>query len=242
MAQFGLILEISSHNKNALVRLVNGYCMNTGVGNLIPVTTEQLNRQELGERMGRIGCEFTHFVSIGLCEGVDLEQIKAFQDKMGDVPGIGRKKNPRKMHITLGVFNLLDDEIKEAEIRFKKVGQKFSDLASPGSFLVNMKGLEMGDGSQVLFAKVYLGREMLEILRGLFEDELGDKLTDMRFMPHVTLFDECTLDPVTRENLFRTADVMVGPTIRASSMSFRQRHQQRESGEQQKGRVVAYTF
>ena len=49
MAQFGLILEISSHNKNALVRLVNGYCMNTGVGNLIPVTTEQLNRQELGE-------------------------------------------------------------------------------------------------------------------------------------------------------------------------------------------------
>ena len=149
---------------------------------------------------------------------------------------------PRKMHITLGVFNLLDDEIEEAEMRFKKVGQKFSDLASPGSFLVNMKGLEMGDGSQVLFAKVYLGREMLEILRGLFEDELGDKLTDMRFMPHVTLFDECTLDPVTRENLFRTADVMVGPTIRASSMSFRQRHQQRESGEQLRGRVVAYTF
>ena len=192
--------------------------------------------------MGRIGCEFTHFVSIGLCEGVDLEQIKAFQDKMGDVPGIGRKKNPRKMHITLGVFNLLEDEIEEAEMRFKKVGQKFSDLASPGSFLVNMKGLEMGDGSQVLFAKVYLGREMLEILRGLFEDELGDKLTDMRFMPHVTLFDECTLTPETRENLFRTADVMVGPTIRASSMSFRQRHQQRESGEQQRARVVSYTF
>ena len=214
MAQFGLILEISSQNKNALVRLVNGYCMSTGTGNLIPVTTEQLNRQELEERMGRIGCEFTHFVSIGLCEGVDLEQIKAFQDKMGDVPGIGRKKNPRKMHITLGVFNLLEDEIEEAEMKFKNLGQK----------LVNMKGLEMGDGSQVLFAKVHLGREMLEILRGLLEDELGDKITDMRFTHHVTLFDECSLDPETRENLFGTAEVMVGPTIRASNMSFREQY------------------
>ena len=161
---------------------------------------------------------------------------------MGDVAGIGKKKNPSKMHVTLGVFNLLDDEIKEAEMRFKKIGQKFSDLASPGPFLMNMKGLEMGDGSQVIFAKIYLGREMLQILRGLFEDELGDKLTDMRFMPHVTLFDGCTLDPVTRENLFRTADAMVGPTIKASSMSFRQRHQQKKSGEQLKGRVVAFTF
>ena len=107
---------------------------------------------------------------------------------------------------------------------------------------MNMKGLEMGDGSQVIFAKIYLGREMLDILRGLFEDELGDKLTDLRFTPHVTLFDGCTLDPVTRENLFRTADVMVGPTIRAGSMSFRQRLQQKKSGEQLKGRVVAFTF
>ena len=134
-----------SHNKNALVRLANGYCMNTGVGNLIAVTTEQLNRQELEKKMGRIGYEFTHFASIDICEGVDLEQIKAFQDKMGDVAGIGKKKNPSKMHVTLGVFNLLDDEIEEAEMRFKKIGQKFSDLASPGSFLMNMKGLEMGD-------------------------------------------------------------------------------------------------
>ena len=122
------------------------------------------------------------------------------------------------------------------------MGEKFTDLTSPGSFLVNMKGLEMGDGSQVLFAKVYLGREMLEILRGLLEDELGDKITDMRFTPHVTLFDECSLTPETRENLFRTAEVMVGPTIRASNMSFRERYQQTENGEQLRVRVVSYIF
>ena len=84
------------------------------------MTTEQSDRQELEERMGRIGREFTHFVSIGLCEGVNLELIKAFQDKLGDVPGIGKKKNPRKMHITLGVFNILEEEVEEAEMKFKK--------------------------------------------------------------------------------------------------------------------------
>ena len=71
-AQFGLVLELSSQNKNAVVRLQNGYCMSTATGNLIPVTTEQSDGQELEERMGRIGREFTHFVSIGLCKGVDL--------------------------------------------------------------------------------------------------------------------------------------------------------------------------
>ena len=168
--------------------------------------------------------------------------IKAFQDKLGDVPGIGKKKNKRKMHITLGVFNILEDEVEEAEMKFKRVGEKFTDSTSPGSFLLNLKGLKMGDGSQVLFVKVQLGREILEILRGLLEDEMGDKITDMRFSPHVTIFDECSLTPETRENLFKTAEVIVGPTIRASDMSFRERFQQREQRELSSVCVVTYVF
>ena len=146
------------------------------------------------------------------------------------------------MHITLGVFNILEDEVEEAEMKFKRVGEKFTDLTSPGSFLLNLKGLKMGDGSQVLFVKVQLGREILEILRGLLEDEMGDKITDMRFSPHVTIFDECSLTPETRENLFKTAEVIVGPTIRASDMSFRERFQQREPRELSSVCVVTYVF
>ena len=216
--------------------------MDTGVRNVVPVASGQADGREQREKMGRVGQEFIHFVSIGISGERDQESIRAFQDKLSDVPGIGKKKNPKKMHITLGVFNILQEEVDDAEMRFNRVGEKFTDLTSPGSFLVNMKGLEMGDGSQVLFAKVNLGREMLEILRGLLEDELGDKITDMRFTPHVTLFDECSLMPETRENLFKTAEVMVGPTIRASNMSFRERYQQREHGEQSRVRVVSYIF
>ena len=171
-----------------------------------------------------------------------MDLIKAFQDKFGDVPGIGRKKNIKKMHITLGCFNIMKDEVEEAEMKFKRVGEKFTDMTFPGSFLLNLHGLEMGDGSQVLFVKVQLGKEILEILRGLIEDEMGDKLTDLRFSPHLTIYDECSLTPETRDNLFKTAEVIVGPTIRASDMSFKERFEQREQKELSSVRVVTYIF
>ena len=66
-AQFGLVLELSSQNKNAVVRLQNGYCMSTATGNLIPVTSGQSDGREQKEIMGRVGLDFTHFVSIGIC-------------------------------------------------------------------------------------------------------------------------------------------------------------------------------
>ena len=46
----------------------------------------------------------------------------------------------------------------------------------------------MGDGSETLFVKVQLGREIMEVLKNIIEDELMDKLTDLRFSPHVTLY------------------------------------------------------
>ena len=136
-AQFGLVLELTSQNKNAVVRLQSGYCMSTATGNLIPVTSGQSDGREQKEVMGRVGLEFTHFVSVGISGDKDLELIKAFQDKLCDVPGIGKKKNPRKMHITLGAFNIIEEEVEDAEMKCKRVGEKFTDLTSPGSFLID---------------------------------------------------------------------------------------------------------
>ena len=165
--------------------------------------------------------------------------IKAFQDKFGEVPGIGRKKNPKKMHITLGCMNITEDEVEEAEMKFKRIGEKFTDMTSPGSFLLNMHRLEMGDGSGVLLVKVQLGKEILEILRGLIEDELGDKLTDLRFSPHITIYGDCSITPEMHDSLFKTAEAIVGPTISVSSMSLRERLQQKVLANV---RVVTYAF
>ena len=81
----------------------------------------------------------------------------------------------------------------------------------------------MGDGSETLFIKVQLGREIMEVLRNIIEDELMDKLTDMRFLPHVTLYGKCALSPDKRDGLFKTADAIPGPTVSICSMSLRER-------------------
>ena len=53
-AQFGLVLELTSQNKNAVVELQSGYCsMSTAIGNLIPVTSGQSDGRERKEIMGR---------------------------------------------------------------------------------------------------------------------------------------------------------------------------------------------
>ena len=120
VAQFGLVIEIHSQNKNIVIKLQSGYCMDTAVGNVVPVASGQADGREQREKMGRVGQEFTHFVSVGISGERDLESIRAFQDKLSDVPGIGKKKNPKKMHITLGVFNILQEEIDDADMRFKR--------------------------------------------------------------------------------------------------------------------------
>ena len=63
-AQFGLILELTSQNKDEVVKLQSGYCMSTATGSLIPVTSGHSDGREQKEIMGRVGLEFTHFVSV----------------------------------------------------------------------------------------------------------------------------------------------------------------------------------
>ena len=103
--------------------------------------------------------------------------------------------------------------------RWKNIGEKFTDVTGAGPFLINFRGLEMGDGSETLFMKVHLGREIMEVLRSIIEDELMEKLTDLHFLPHVTLYGGCALSPDKRDGLFKTADTVLGPTVSIRSMS-----------------------
>ena len=66
-----------------------------------------------------------------------------------------------------------------------------------------------------------------------------DKLTDLRFSPHITLYGDCSLTPEMRDSLFKTAEAIVGPTISVGSMSLRERLQNRELANI---RVVTYAF
>ena len=103
---------------------------------------------------------------------------------MGEVPGIGKAKNPKKMHVTLACIHVTEGEVEETEAKFCQIGEKFTEVTRAGPFLINLRGLEMGDGSETLFVKVQLGKEIMEVLRNIIEDELMDKITDLRFSLH----------------------------------------------------------
>ena len=51
-----------------------------------------------------------------------------------------------------------------------------------------------------------LGKEMLNILQGILEDEMGEYITDLRFQLHDTLFTQRDLTPERRAKLFKTAN------------------------------------
>ena len=99
----------------------------------------------------------------------------------------------------------------------------------------------MGDGEEPpVFTKVELGVEILNILRGVLEDELHCYLTDSRFLPHATIFGRCNLDPNLKRELFKTADQETMKPISIRNMSLRQR--QHAGTEQVMERATTYQF
>ena len=170
------------------------------------VNSAQFSNMDLGQP--NLGAEFSHFVSITI--GDDEEQTKSMeklQNKLGEIQGIGRKKNLKKLHITLMTLRIKPEEREAVEASFTRVGEKFSEITGKGGYMLGLEGLEVGDGEHPpVFIRVELGLEILSILRGLLLDELHAFNRNSRFAPHVTLFGACSLEPVKRNELFKTAD------------------------------------
>ena len=71
--------------------------------------------------------------------------------------------------------------------------------------------------------KVNLGKEILEIIRGIMEDEKMEQMTDLRFQPHVTLFSQSNLSPERRASLFKTASSVLVSAVSIGAMSLREK-------------------
>ena len=112
----------------------------------------------------RVGKPFTHFISASITGDGDLAQIRKYQETLEGIPEIGKPKKTEKMHVTLVCLCVNESEVEETEQKFQRIGDRFTDVTGAGSFLINFKGLEMGDGSDIIFMKVHLGREIMEVL------------------------------------------------------------------------------
>merc|ERR1712236_185172 len=116
--------------------------------------------------------------------------------------------------------NASQEEMEMMEIAFRRAGNRFTEITGECAFLIGFKGLEVGNGEQPpVFTKVELGVLILNILRGVLEDELHCHLTDARFMPHSTIFGGCTLDSNRRKELIKIADQDTMKPISGRNMS-----------------------
>ena len=71
--------------------------------------------------------------------------------------------------------------------------------------------------------KVNLGKEILEVLCGIIEDEMMEEMTDLLFQPHITLFAQSNLSPERRASLFKTASSVLVSAVSIGAMSLRER-------------------
>ena len=81
--------------------------------------------------------------------------IRKYQETLEGIPEIGKAKKTHKMHVTLVCLCVDKGEVEETEQKFHRIGDKFTDVTGAGPFLINFRGLEMGDGSETLFMKVH---------------------------------------------------------------------------------------
>ena len=139
--QFGLVTSIENQGRNGTVQLKTGYRLVTSVANLVPigsgpVTTglaggedrsAQLNN--LDQIQSRLGSSFTHFVSLSI--GDQEEQTKGIeklQNMLENVEGIGKRKNLKKLHVTLMTLNASQEEMEMMETAFRRAGDRFTEI------------------------------------------------------------------------------------------------------------------
>ena len=73
--------------------------------------------------MNRVGKSFSHFISASITGDRDTDLIKKYQETLGKVPGIGKAKNPKKMHVTLACLHVAEGEVDETEAKFHQIGE-----------------------------------------------------------------------------------------------------------------------
>ena len=71
--------------------------------------------------------------------------------------------------------------------------------------------------------KIELGLEILNILRGILEDELHGHLTDPHFLTYSTIYGRCNLSPDQRAKLFKTADQVIMKPVSIHQMTLNQK-------------------
>ena len=142
-----------------MVQLKFGYRLVTSEGNLVPIgssvvvgrlaNSEDNSLIQSTMSQPRVGSEFTHFISLSFGNHDEqLKGIEKFQNMLQNVEGIGKKKNLKKMHVTMMTLNATQEEPAAILSGFRHAGDRFTYITGEGPFIIGFRGLEQGDGEE----------------------------------------------------------------------------------------------
>merc|ERR1712236_176242 len=109
-----------------------------GMANLVPigsvpVTTRPASgedssgaRNNMNQSQSRLGSNFTHFVSLSIGDQEEqTKRIEKLQNMLENVEGIGKRKNLKKLHVTLMTLNATQEETDMMEAAFRRASDRF---------------------------------------------------------------------------------------------------------------------
>ena len=112
------------------------------------------------------------------------------------------------------VINTKPEKLEEFCRKLELGFDRFRDLlASDRGFMVSLSGMGFGDHG-VCWLNIGVGRELIKAFREILEDDVGNHITDGRFMPHISIFKRNTMNDVTKKQLAESVQFMkLGPIV-----------------------------
>ena len=145
-----------------------------------------------------MGDSFTHFVSLELEPGTGtLRKYQDFLSQLEQINGIGKKMKMESLHVTIGILSLKVEEIPEMRRKMKRVAERFQDL--------------------LMYSHGFM------LTTPILEDEAIEYIADLRFSPHLTIFQKSSLGTEERAQLQESSNFAKLGAIVATGMTLREK-------------------
>ena len=127
------------------------------------------------------------------------------------------------LHVTIGILSLKVEEMPEMRSKMKRVAERFQDLLMfSHGFMITTGRAGFGDNGAT-WLEIELGRGLVFCLREILEDEAIEHIADLRFSPHVTIFQKSILGTEERAQLQESSNVAKLGAIVATGMTLREK-------------------
>ena len=153
------------------------------------------------------------------------QSLLKYQEQLAQVKGIGKATKAASLHLTVACLHISDENNEMDDIRKKldRAIERFKDLIlSHYGFMMTFGKLAFGDYG-IVWLEVELRKELVTCLREYIEVEAVEFITELRFVPHLTIFRKGSLETEEKAQLVASSVHTRLGCISAEGMTLRER-------------------